>query len=112
MKFTTCLIQVNIRIIVLQCGFHDALHVHVVLAPRTAGARSQIPKAGFTHGRAAEEQQCVFIDAVAVILEFRASRQDVVVTVANLRVIVEQVDCGARRRNALYRMIFQIIIIS
>ena len=106
------MIQVNIRIIVLQCGFHDALHVHVFLAPRTAGARSQIPKAGFTHGRAAEEQQGIFIDAVAVILEFRAIRQDVVPVTADLRVIVEQVDCGARRRNALYRMIFQIIISS
>ena len=111
LKCTTCLIQVNIRITFLQCGFHDALHVHVFLAPRTAGARSQIPKAGFLHSGATEEQQGIFIDAFAVFLEFRASRQDVVVTGADLRVIVEQVDCGARRRNALYRMICQIIII-
>ena len=110
LKCTTCLIQVNIRIIVLQCGFHDALHVHVVLAPRTAGARSQIPKTGFTHGGAAEEQQCILIDAVAVILKFRASRQDVVPVTADLRVIVKQVDGGACRCDALYRMICQIII--
>ena len=112
LKCTTCLLQVNIRIIVLQCGFHDALHVHVVLAPRTAGARAQIPKAGFLHSGAAEEQQCVFIDAVAVILEFRASRQDVVVTDADLRVIVKQVDGGACRCDALHRMICQFIISS
>ena len=102
------MIQVNIRIIVLQCGFHDALHVHVVLAPRTAGARSQIPKAGFTHGGAAEEQQGILIDAVAVILKFRAIGQDIVIT-RYAEVIVKQVDGGACRCDALHRMVRQLI---
>ena len=97
------MIQVNIRIIVLQCGFHDALHVHVVLAPRTAGARSQIPKAGFAHGRAAEEQQGILIDAIAVILKFRAIGQDIVIT-RYAEVIVKQAVGGACRCDAMYLM--------
>ena len=97
------IVQVDVRVPLAQRGLHNALHVHVGLAPRTTGARALVPKAGFAHGRAAEEQQCVFIDAVAVILEFRASRQDVVIT-RYAEVIVKQVDCGACRCDAMHLM--------
>ena len=81
------------------------------MAPRTAGARSQIPKAGFPHSGATEEQQGIFIDAFAVILEFRAIGQDIVIT-RYAEVIVKQVDGGACRCDALHRMVRQIIIVG
>ena len=49
-------VQVDVRVPLAQRGLHNALHVHVGLAPRTTGARALVPESGFAHGGAAEKK--------------------------------------------------------